>query len=308
MSNNFNIFDTLRKLSTKQELSITEKRINQKAIENAKKNGYNATAQFNFELRDVYRPENIKNEYTPTKTLPFVYKHDDVKYLTDKMQVIQNANSSFKYPFVSYNGMQWGYASYNDDCIIESKPLQAHRIFGKLEISLDTILSNGDNLQQNFVDAMMLAMYEKVIRQMFSTQHITSDVPQSLISGIEQTTITDANTLIDMQSNVDNNCNNAVWLISPSAKKHLNVINSTQNIFSDGKLLGNDFIYSNLIEDGKIVYIDLSKVVLANFGAIGITIDNFTQKTNGKNVIVVEAYFDFAIASDDYISVGKFES
>jgi pyrophosphate--fructose-6-phosphate 1-phosphotransferase len=42
MSSNFNIFDTLHKLSTKQQLSITEKRINEKAIENAKKNGLTA--------------------------------------------------------------------------------------------------------------------------------------------------------------------------------------------------------------------------------------------------------------------------
>lgn len=290
------ILNVIKKISNNIELSKEEKRANENVINRAKEKGFNVQSQFNIEMREL-----INNDIS-TKVLPLQHKTNDIQNIIDKTQYIENAKSKFKFPFITNQNVSWGYPTGSG--VIESKELKPYRVCTQLDLSLTVINSNSEDIQTQFTSMLINSIYEKVLQTLFSSTQETENTPKGLFNGINEINVSDTATLQTMQTNVDKYSDTAIWFISPQMKNKLYEINATNQIFVDGKLLGNDYIFSNLVEDGKICYIDLSKVAISNFGVLGITVDNFTQKANGNVRITVDAFFDFDIANDNYISVG----
>ena len=84
-------------------------------------------------------------------------------------------------------------------------------------------------------------------------------------------------------------------------------MHSTNRLFDNNKLLQSDIVYTNDIANDYLIYVDLQKVLLANFGVIGITLDNVTKSVEGKTILTIDGYFDYDIANNTFLSVGKFE-
>jgi hypothetical protein len=58
------------------------------------------------------------------------------------------------------------------------------------------------------------------------------------------------------------------------------------------------------ITNPALYYGDWSKVYLAQFGGLEITLDTFTQKKSGMDVLIVNSFWDMALAQDAALSVG----
>jgi len=295
-----NILNIIQKLANNTELSKTEILENENVIKRAKEKGFVTQSQYNIELR------NVINSDIQTKVLPINYKQNDIQLIFDKCQYIENAKSQFKFPFVTNNNVEWGVPMGNG--VIESKNLKPYRIATQLDLSLTVINCNSEEIKKQFTQMLIDSIYYKVLQTAFSSNLDLTNAPKGLFYGIEPIDISDVKGLQQMQKAVDVVCNNAIWLISPHAKEKLFEINAESHIFNDGKMLGNDYIFTNLVENGKLCYIDLGKLAIANFGVLGITVDNFTQKANGNVRITVDAYFDFDICKDSYLSVGNVTS
>ena len=295
-----NILNIIQKLANNKELSKTEILENENVIKRAKEKGFVTQSQYNIELR------NVINSDIQTKVLPINYKQNDIKLIIDKCQYIENAKSQFKFPFVTNNNVEWGVPMGNG--VIESKTLKPYRIATQLDLSLSVINCNSEDIKKQFTQMLIDSIYYKVLQTAFSSNLDLTNAPKGLFYGIEPIDISDVKGLQQMQKAVDVESDNAIWLISPNAKEKLFEINADSHIFNDGKMLGNDYIFTNLVENGKICYIDLGKLAIANFGVLGITVDNFTQKANGNVRITVDAYFDFDICKDSYLSVGNVTS
>jgi len=295
-----NILNIIQKLANNKELSKTEILENENVIKRAKEKGFVTQSQYNIELR------NVINSDIQTKVLPINYKQNDIKLIIDKCQYIENAKSQFKFPFVTNNNVEWGVPMCNG--VIESKTLKPYRIATQLDLSLSVINCNSEDIKKQFTQMLIDSIYYKVLQTAFSSNLDLTNAPKGLFYGKTQIDISDVKGLQQMQKAVDVESENAIWLVSPNAKEKLFEINADSHIFNDGKMLGNDYIFTNLVENGKICYIDLGKLAIANFGVLGITVDNFTQKANGNVRITVDAYFDFDICKDSYLSVGNVTS
>lgn len=291
-----NILKVIQKISNNIELTKEEIRANENVIKKANENGFNLISQYNIEMRDL-----INNDIS-TKVLPLQYKTNDIQKILDSTQYIEGAKSSFKFPFITNNNVSWGVPQGNG--VIESKELKPHRISTQLDMSINVINSNSEDIQKQFTEMLINSIYQKMIQTAFSSESENLDTPKGLFNGITEINISDITSLQTMQNKVDTFSDTASWFISPKMKNKLFEINSTNQIFVDGKLLGNEYNFTNLVQENKICYIDLSKVAISNFGVIGITVDNFTQKANGNVRITVDAFFDFDVANENYISVG----
>ena len=74
-------------------------------------------------------------------------------------------------------------------------------------------------------------------------------------------------------------------------------------------IIGRMAKFSNQIADitnPAVYYGNWSKVYLAQFGGIEVTYDPYSQKKSGMDVLIVNSFWDMALAQDAAISVGTF--
>ena len=294
-----NILNTIKKLNKKQPLTTEEQRVNDRAIKRANENGIAPIANYNVEMRELLTiPSATKVHQLQSNT-------NIIHPLLDKVQYIENAQTNIIYPFVNITNVQWGNGALTTQ--LTSKALKPHRVCAQIEISKTFLNSNDEGITQQFQDALINAIYDKVFATILSDGDSTQDAPKGLLNGIVPTPITSIDDLTTIQQSVDEFTNNGVWVCGSKAKKHLNVMHSTSKLFDNNKLLQSDIVYTNDIANDYLIYIDLQKVLLANFGVVGITLDNVTKSVEGKTILTIDGYFDYDIANDTFLSVGKFE-
>lgn len=294
-----NIFNTIKKLNYKQTLTNEEKNINERAIKKANENGIAPIANYNVEMRELLTiPSATKVHQLQSNT-------NVIHPLLDRVQYIENAQTNIIYPFANITNVQWGNGALTTQ--LTSKALKPHRICAQIEISKTFLNCNDDGITQQFQDGLINAIFDKVFSTMLNDGDSTQDAPKGLLYGIEPTTITSIDDLTTIQQSVDDFSNNGVWVCGSKAKKHLNVMHSTSKLFDNNKLLQSDIVYTNDIANDYLIYVDLQKILLANFGVIGITLDNVTKSVEGKTILTIDGYFDYDIANNAFIAVGKFE-
>ena len=297
-----NLFQVVNKLAAKEKLSLTEQRINDNATKMAKEFGIAPTAHFNFEMRDLVKP-NWANSDTK-----YISNDKDIKEFLNRVTFVENVKNSTKFPYVEFANVKWGTPT-NNGLIENEKIHRANRLAERLSISKLLLLSQPD-FQSSMEQMAINALYQKLFSTMFSTAEEIStpneESPKGLINADDAISISGATDLIDLQNNVDKVTDKGIFIISPSAKKELNNLQLTSNIFCNGMLLNSPYICTNLVEDTYLLYIDLSKVCLTQFGLMGVSVDAYTHAKDGYVDVIVEGYYDYSLANEKFISVGRF--
>ena len=297
-----NLFQVVNKLANKEKLSISEQRINDLATKRAKEYGIAPTSHFNFELRDLVKP-NWANSDTK-----YISNDKDIKEFLNRVTFVENVKNSTKFPYVEFENIKWGTPT-NNGLVENEKIHKANRLAERLSISKLLLLSQQD-FQSNMEQMAVNALYQKLFSTMFSTAEENTteneESPKGLINDDDAITISGVTDIIDLQNNVDKVSDKGIWVISPTAKKELNNLQLTSNIFCNGMFLNSPYICTNLVEDTYLIYIDLSKVCLTQFGLMGISVDAYTHAKDGYTDVIVEGYFDYSLANEKFIKVGKF--
>lgn len=301
--NDLNLLKTIAKICDKKPLSINERKIDDTAKETAKEKGFNVIGNFNFSKGDIYQKTDVFKYQRWQNVLSSEHNQSNISYFTDNVRMLENCSTSFVFPFVDFGQISWGYPNI-DSATLTTKKLSPYRLSVPLDLSISLIRSNDENLQIDFVKNMMEAIYQKLFQTVFSnSQGVTEIEPQGLLNKVQYSNITNIQTLSNLSANVDKYTDSGIYLISPNAKQFVNNLDSS--IFANGMLLNSPYLCSNLVENDYICYVDLSKIAVAEFGIFSVTIDNYTKMKDGKVRIIVDGYFDFDIANERFISVGK---
>ena len=297
-----NILDVINRISNKIDLSETQKNENRKAIEKAKDDGITAVGQFNCEMRSLLNGSGITNiSRAETKSSEI----EDT--LLSMMTFYPNLKANLKVPYFDENTCQWkeeGYSIAENTDTLTSKYLIPHRLTTKIDFSV-SILRQSGKFYQEVNDILIKAIYNKLVESILSDDAESTDQPKGIFNGISATTISTLADLATLQYEGDKQKTNNVWLISPKAKCETLKLNPT--LFNDGKFLGSPYISENRMQDGLIAYMPLDLVVVAQFGAVQITVDNVTDVVNGNVKTYIETYFDYDFLDDSKIQLGKFE-
>ena len=134
--------------------------------------------------------------------------------------------------------------------------------------------------------------------------------PAGLLNGTP-TTITDFAGICDLEAGLDGveGYGEPKYIVSPKAKAALRGMakgtKSTQLVFEDGEIDGTQAFCTAHLADKNLVYGDFGQYVIAQWGAIDITVDNVTLAAEGQVRLVVNCYFDAKPLRSDAIVAGK---
>lgn len=106
------------------------------------------------------------------------------------------------------------------------------------------------------------------------------------------------------------NYTNVKYLLSPNSKADLRAMakssKNTQLVYEGGEIDGTPAITtSNVGINGAYIYGDFSNLLVASWGNIEITVDEYTQATKGCVRLVVNAYFDAKVAREDAFAYAR---
>lgn len=134
--------------------------------------------------------------------------------------------------------------------------------------------------------------------------------PAGLLNGTP-TTITDFAGICDLEAGLDGveGYGEPKYIVSPKAKAALRGMakgtKSTQLVFEDGEIDGTQAFCTAHLADKNLVYGDFGQYVIAQWGAIDITVDNVTLAAEGQVRLVVNCYFDAKPLRSTAIVAGK---
>ena len=102
---------------------------------------------------------------------------------------------------------------------------------------------------------------------------------------------------------------NKVWIVSPSVKSALKAkdkgTDTGNYLIQNGEMDGYRVICSANVAKDHFVFGDFSDLVIAQWGSIDLTVDPYSQATNGKIRLVVNAYFDAKLRRTSSVATAK---
>lgn len=225
--------------------------------------------------------------------------------ILSKCSFLPNHLSKTKCPYVNGNSANWAKEGssvmFNDG--MSSKEFQPYRLTLSVEVSKQ-LLQQSDGFDLQLKSYLIKAVESKLVETILtSSQGIEEVMPSGIFYNVQKSSLSSLDSLIDLSYNLDLTKNdNLIYLVSPKAKQI--ILKEDKRAFNDGKLLGSEFILENKLEDGLIAYLDLSKLMITQFGETEIVIDPYRQAVNGLYVISLNSWYDFGYLDNDYLRVG----
>lgn len=108
--------------------------------------------------------------------------------------------------------------------------------------------------------------------------------------------VEDANVLGECKYIMSNKAKAAFRNMAKSAK-------STQLVMENGNIDGTPVLNTSHVEGKNVAYGDFSNLAIGQWGAIDLTVDPFSQATNGKVRLVINAFFDAKVLRPEAIKV-----
>ena len=119
------------------------------------------------------------------------------------------------------------------------------------------------------------------------------------------TELSDYDSLVEFKYNGDLNPVENSFIISPLAQKKINLMKDG-NLIQNNKLLSADAYCTNLMNDGYIVYCPLNCLVVAEWGILDYTRDEYTLAKDGLIRITFRGFFDWTDLRPGLVRVGRF--
>ena len=208
-------------------------------------------------------------------------------------------------PTYSGTTVGWGteFANANNGTgTFGSIQLTPKRLTAFVDISKQFLIQTSDAAEAMLRQDIINALSAELEKAIFKVSAATSNAPARIDTSA--TTITAATALADWAGIVSNLESANFYgdfrvVISPALKASLRGCSidsgSGRFLFEDGELDGYPTIVSSNVESGYGFVGVFNELILANWGAIDITVDPYSQAAAGKVRIVVNAYVDAAL-------------
>lgn len=227
--------------------------------------------------------------------------------ILSKCSFISHHTTNTKVPYISGNSVDWKQEGDRVEFMggMSNKEFKPHRLTVCAYIS-KMLLSQNDSFDIQLKEYLLKALEEKLVQTILtSNQGVDGIRPNGIFYNIQKSQLSSLSDLITMSYTLDiTKSDSLLYLISPKAKEL--ILKADNKAFDNDKFLGSEFVLQNSLEDGLVAYLDLSKLMITQFGQTEVVIDPFSQVVAGYHVISLNAYFDFAYLDEDYMRVGDF--
>lgn len=183
------------------------------------------------------------------------------------------------------------------------------RITGFLPISKTLLAQDSVNVEAGIMSDIVAKLAEKIEELVFGTQSGSTKTPAGLFNGVTGSTAATYSGVTATVAALENaNVNNYQWVVNPSAKAILKStqINQGTQLWKDNEVDGVPAMSSSLLPAKSYVVGDFGQYVIAQWGAIDITVDPYSLAKSNQIQLVVNAYFDLKPLRADAFVKGYF--
>ena len=187
--------------------------------------------------------------------------------------------------------------------------LSPKRLTCFVDISKQMLNQASDDVEAMIRRDITNAISQKLESTILGTGKGDDDTP----AGIAQTATASVNTyagILALEENFEGKTyGEKVWIVSPKAKSSLKAkdkgTDTGNYLIQNGEMDGYRVLTSANVPANYFMYGDFSDLVVAQWGAIDITVDPFSQAANGKVRLVVNAYFDAKLRRSSSVAVAS---
>lgn len=204
------------------------------------------------------------------------------------IKYIGGLSSNFVYPIISGNNCKWEDETSQVDesnTAFSAITLQPRRLASYVEYSRDVVMNPStqvaEAIQEDLLNSVISKVQSTMLNELYDSAHTMS------ISGY--------NDIVNLEySAASKNISNAVYVVSPSAAKSLKTMtNGNSPILVNGKIDNCQVYETPSLSGDTIIFGDFSKVLIGQFGAYDVTIDNVTKAKDGIIRLTINSYWDF---------------
>lgn len=190
--------------------------------------------------------------------------------------------------------------------------LSPKRLTAYIDISKQFLIQT-DNLQAEakIRQDLINAITSKLEATILGDAAGSTTQPAGIFNGVTPTAITSFANITDLEANVEgaNVFGECKYIMDPKSKAVLrNMARSADNtrlVMEGGEVDGTQALITSNMGDNTLVYGDFSNIVIGQWGAIDLTVDPYTQATNGCVRLVVNAFFDAKVARSEALAFGN---
>lgn len=283
-----NILRTLNAIVKNEKIDKQTEKELAEAKEISKRSGKLAVG--NIQLRTIKADGNI-----PTDVLTPIAENRP-KNLIEELGInyLKECTAFFNYPIMSGSTSKWvdeGETSNFDDVLFDSVKLEPKRLLSYVEYSKDITLNPQTQIAKAIENDLVNSIYDKVQETMLNDIFDTANTIS--ISGYSD--------IVDLEFSAGTkSIKNGVYIVSPLAAKKLKQIkNGDTPIYQNGTINGTKVYETASLSDERIIYGDFSKLLLAQWGVIDITVDDKTAIYMGIIKLTINSYWNWAVTDSN---------
>lgn len=218
-----------------------------------------------------------------------------------------------QYPVMSKGAVTWegetATANAGEPTFTNVK-LTPKRLTAVVALSKQMLAQDSVGVENAVREEIINAVNAKLESTILGDAEGSTTQPAGLLNGTP-VTITNFAGICDLEAGLDGveGYGEPKYIVSPKAKAALRGMakgtKSTQLVFEDGEIDGTQAFCTAHLADKNLVYGDFGQYVIAQWGAIDITVDNVTLAAEGQVRLVVNCYFDAKPLRSAAIVAGK---
>ena len=218
-----------------------------------------------------------------------------------------------QYPVMSKGAVTWegetATANAGEPTFTNVK-LTPKRLTAVVALSKQMLAQDSVGVENAVREEIINAVNAKLESTILGDAEGSTTQPAGLLNGTP-VSITNFAGICDLEAGLDGveGYGEPKYIVSPKAKAALRGMakgtKSTQLVFEDGEIDGTQAFCTAHLADKNLVYGDFGQYVIAQWGAIDITVDNVTLAAEGQVRLVVNCYFDAKPLRSNAIVAGK---
>jgi len=176
--------------------------------------------------------------------------------------------------------------------------LQPKRLTAYLDVSKQFLIQDSNDAEEMLKRDIINAIGEKLEQTILGSEAGSAVKPAGVFNGVTaDTAAVKFDNIVDMEADLEEaNVNDYTYIVSPSAKAILRKTSkdsgSGQFIMQDGEIEGREVLVSSSVVKKGVLVGKWSEYVIAQYGAIDLTVDPYTKAAEGMIRLVVNCYFD----------------
>ena len=190
--------------------------------------------------------------------------------------------------------------------------LQPKRLTAYIDISKQFLVQDSLDAEALIRQDLVNAINSKLEETILSASAGTTTMPQGIFySDSALTSVSAFTDICELESDIeDANINGECkYIVSNKAKAALRTMAKSaltnELVMHDGNIDGTAVLNTSHVGGKKIAYGDFSYLAIGQWGGIDLTVDPFSQATNGKVRLVINAFFDAKVLRPEAIAVAE---